>query len=420
MHTLMIVEDEVSFRDGLVSMIDWAAHGIAVCAAVGDGQQAWSLIQQQPPTLLLTDVRMPVLDGLQLLGLVKQADFPTQVILLSGHSEFEYAKQALRLGAFDYVLKPCAPLEVLAVVQAAIQSGEDRQRALRLAGEQLLAQWMQTPAPPDAPATLRRCQLTLADAPLQVGLVHGAVTEPVRGLLLDGLRPLYQQCPESFPYGEDWLWVGNAREALSGARLGQCLRDLRERIRSEFGVEVWIGVGSVQPDLSHLHQSCSEARQALALREDWPQQSVSLFAETTAGRPPEEGTPIGVLSRNRPPHRTVQAALQIVAAQYQTNLTLEAVARQVFVSTAYLSTLFKQEMGINFLDYLHQYRVQRARELLAREPLKVFAVAKLVGYHDERHFSSTFKKWTGVSPSQFQKSMLPAPERLLMVPLLRQ
>ncbi|REK54311.1 MAG: hypothetical protein C6W55_12410 [Thermobacillus sp.] len=102
-------------------------------------------------------------------------------------------------------------------------------------------------------------------------------------------------------------------------------------------------------------------------------------------------------------HRTVQAALDIIHARYATNLTLESVARETFVSASYLSTLFKQELGVNFLDYLHQYRIERAKPLLAQN-LKVFAVAKLVGYQDEKHFSATFKKWTGLTPMQYRKN----------------
>lgn len=115
-----------------------------------------------------------------------------------------------------------------------------------------------------------------------------------------------------------------------------------------------------------------------------------------------EQIPKNVRTSPSPTHRTVQNALDIIHAKYQTNITLESVSKEVFVSNTYLSSLFKQQIGINFLDYLHQYRIEQAK-LLLNQKYKIFAVAKLVGYLDERHFGITFKKWTGLTPTQFQK-----------------
>ncbi|WP_407268558.1 response regulator [Radiobacillus sp. PE A8.2] len=109
-----------------------------------------------------------------------------------------------------------------------------------------------------------------------------------------------------------------------------------------------------------------------------------------------------ILTAEKSVHHTVQRAQAIIEKRYSDNITLESVANEVFVSSAYLSSLFKQELGINFLDYLHQYRVAQAKVLLTKN-LKIYEVANKTGYNDERHFSSTFKKWTGITPSRFQK-----------------
>ncbi|OMD10124.1 helix-turn-helix transcriptional regulator, partial [Paenibacillus odorifer] len=113
---------------------------------------------------------------------------------------------------------------------------------------------------------------------------------------------------------------------------------------------------------------------------------------------------VEAFSKHRPLHRTVVTALEIIRNKYNTNLSLEYVAKEAYVSNTYLSSLFRQELGVNFLDYLHQYRVEEAKKLL-RQNLKMYAVAKLVGYGEERHFSATFKKWTGLTPSQYQKGL---------------
>jgi len=100
-------------------------------------------------------------------------------------------------------------------------------------------------------------------------------------------------------------------------------------------------------------------------------------------------------------HRTIRNAIAVIHAKYNTNLTLESVAKEVYVSTTYLSALFKQELGVNFLDYLHQYRIEHAKPLLGQN-YKLYAVARMVGYQEERYFSRTFKKWTGLTPTEFR------------------
>ncbi|MNR40418.1 Arabinose operon regulatory protein [compost metagenome] len=109
------------------------------------------------------------------------------------------------------------------------------------------------------------------------------------------------------------------------------------------------------------------------------------------------------LSRKKPLHRTIQQMTRMIEEQLTDNLSLAHYADKLFVNASYLSSLFKQEMGINFVDYVHQKRIERAKPLLKEQSLKIQEVAHAIGYTDEAHFSKTFKKWTGYSPSQYVK-----------------
>lgn len=111
------------------------------------------------------------------------------------------------------------------------------------------------------------------------------------------------------------------------------------------------------------------------------------------------------LSTERSIHKTALYARNIIESKYQTPLTVESVAKEIFVSPNYLSTLFKQELGIKFVDYLHEYRINQAKKLFKEDKdIKIYEVAKEIGYNDEKHFSKMFKKWTGVTPTDYSNA----------------
>lgn len=105
MYTVFIVDDEPWVAYGIKALIDWESHGFTVIGEAHNGLSALETIMEKKPDLVLSDIRMPGLDGLELLEHIRQHDLPCKVILISGYSEFEYAQKAIRLGAFDYLLK---------------------------------------------------------------------------------------------------------------------------------------------------------------------------------------------------------------------------------------------------------------------------------------------------------------------------
>jgi two-component system, response regulator YesN len=265
MFSLLIVEDEATIREGLMDMIDWHHYDIEVLTPCKDGLEGYHAFMNQKPDILLTDIKMPKMNGIELLKKIKETENNFEAILLSGYGEFSYAKEGIRLGALDYLLKPCIPDEIL----------------------------------------------------------HSVL---------------------------------KAKTKLENVKvLEKTLHDLKRSVE----------------EIEHSKQNSNVINEEIQAKV--------------------------------PVHKTVRSAVDIIQLKYNQNITLDLLAKEVFVSTAYLSSLFKQELGINFLDYLHKYRINEAKKLL-KDGLKVYAVAKMVGYQDERHFSTTFKKWTGITPSDFQRT----------------
>ncbi|MDD3430233.1 MAG: response regulator [Oscillospiraceae bacterium] len=106
MLKVVIVEDEPLTRQGLVLAVDWAAMDCVVVGEAADGEQGFTVIQQTTPDFVLTDVKMPKLDGVQMIAKLKQAGCEAEFIILTAFSDFEYAHSALKLGVADYLLKP--------------------------------------------------------------------------------------------------------------------------------------------------------------------------------------------------------------------------------------------------------------------------------------------------------------------------
>lgn len=536
---MIVAEDEKSFRDGLLSLVDWKMYDIEITGVADNGKQALELIQRDCPDILLTDIRMPYLNGLEVIQQAKAAGYKFHFILLTGYNEFEYAREAIKLGVSDYLLKPCTPQDITRVIVDVKQKIEEAadyddpmraemnrtwNRNIHLLKNQILTQWILQPRMPleNRAIVMREVDMTLRPEPFELGLIRMDLDDnqqpysskrdleiiryAIQNIAAETLGALYEGNIEVFRHGEDLLWIGNRLEpkAASSGDGASAYQLLKENIESHLRISVSISVSSVHASVNEAHVAYQETLQAMEQRFYQGHGSINLHAEITrmqaspssiledsyllqwekellahlqneqygeavdgieagmrylreharysraeiivrgtslilemqkvakerAGTIEWQDSVVNWIERmpemetldecasilhklvqsfaeaarsRRTLHRTVQAALELIQSKYSTNLTLDFVAKETYVSNTYLSSLFKQEMGVGFLDYLHQYRVERAKEQL-REGYKVYAVAKLVGYQEERHFSATFKKWTGLTPRQYQKS----------------
>ncbi|MFD2329862.1 response regulator [Cohnella sp. GCM10020058] len=112
MYKVILVDDEAVVRDGLKNTIDWAKHGFELVGDFGNGREAWDAIDDAKPDLVISDISMPFMDGLELTGLIA-ANYPyIKVLILTGYDQFEYAQQAIRLKVSDFILKPITAAEI--------------------------------------------------------------------------------------------------------------------------------------------------------------------------------------------------------------------------------------------------------------------------------------------------------------------
>jgi two-component system response regulator YesN len=126
---ILIVDDEPRTRQGLKKTLDTWANGNYQIFTAANGEEAISFMQQQKIHILITDIRMPEISGLQLLKIAKEQNIQPVIIVISAYSEFEYAHEALRLGVINYLLKPISKSLLIEAVETAIQAVEKQERA---------------------------------------------------------------------------------------------------------------------------------------------------------------------------------------------------------------------------------------------------------------------------------------------------
>lgn len=146
MLKMIIVDDEKIIRETIHSLIDWNSLGIDVAAVCKDGIEAFDCILDEYPDIVMTDIKMPGLSGLDLIEKVRAAQLNTEFIILSGYGEFEFARTAMRYGVKHYLLKPSNETEITQVIVSCVETCKSK-TASRV--DSLLTQLFLTEMPPE-------------------------------------------------------------------------------------------------------------------------------------------------------------------------------------------------------------------------------------------------------------------------------
>jgi two-component system response regulator YesN len=403
-YKVFLVEDEIMTREGIRDAVDWAAAGYQFCGEAPDGEIALPLIRERRPETVITDIKMPFMDGLQLCRILKETLPGTKIIILSGHDEFKYAQEAIQIGVTEYLLKPIAPQELLAALRKiARQIDEERQVSAHL-------QALQDQMASHRSMLRERCLLDLVTGKSS----SAEFIEQARALEIDLLAPWYQVLvvrPAQRAGAPDAPHP--ARQQLDVA-LDELARDAGSIIafRDSQDASVLILKGEAPAALASQAQRVTEALQArmagpIQIGAGPPTERLGMIAQSFAQaqlRACAEPAPPG--EHHEPSHSAalVAKARAFIDAHYaEPDISLSQVAAQVLLSPAYFSVVFAREVGETFIEYLTNVRIRRAVELLRTTALTSSEIAYQVGYHNPRYFYSVFRKVAGLPPNEFRR-----------------
>lgn len=277
---LIVVDDEQSIRNGLCSAIDWSAMGIVLSAAAADGDEAFDLIALHEPDIVICDIKMPRMDGLELIEKVKRLGLDTQFIILSGHAEFAFAQKAIAFGVSSYLLKPISTEELLREVASLKRRILDKE-SIAVMGPAAVEQGLQALRERFLFNLVNRGFKSQADLDLEARRIHIALPEgPIRVAVFDSDAARRR---ESGILGEiKGALLGTFSEACGNTlfevegglmaavlRTGRGLDDYRASVEAAVlacGQEIYCGMGQIVDSPRFAFDSYRSAIEALSYR----------------------------------------------------------------------------------------------------------------------------------------------------------
>ncbi|RRK33593.1 response regulator [Schaedlerella arabinosiphila] len=506
MHSVLIIEDEILARIGLHQLINWEKHEFSLLPDAADGEAALDLIRRHRPDILLLDLNIPKIDGLQILRHLKEEGMGCKVIVISCNEEFDMVKEAMKLGAYDYLrklnLSSDELLGILKKCRQELRAGSDRDEKLSsFAFHEIRYDEIMNPNGKDLflnVGTYRTAMCILPPAgetAKKWSEEHSAYTAAEVSKKWFGERSVEYMQVIRGPQICCFLF----ERRFSGAFFLQLHQELTNRLHGSvyFGIhETVMGNADAVNRAIILAEQVSVIRyydvaqtvhyfpEKIALREHSPRGTQQMLAglresvETFSGK--DSGDMIRqILSAIRTdPYTHINVLRRIfmdmlgiysMTAQklngtieevrvrddnchYQklmmmnslnlierwflefqdifysrffvaykcsrsdllksifsyidrhltTQVHLSEAAGEIGVSNAYLSTVFKKEMGVNFIEYVNQKKVDLAKQMLDEGKL-VYEVSDVLGFENCTYFSKVFKKYEGISPDGYKR-----------------
>lgn len=520
-----MVEDEIVTREGIRDNVDWGAAGFEFCGEAPDGEIALPLIEEARPDVLITDIKMPFMDGLQLSKIIREHMPWIKIIILSGHDEFNYAQSAVKMGVTDYLLKPISAQDlrkvlqnltltldkeqqqrqqlkslqakvedtmaltrerfILKLVMGGISSADAIEQSQQLGLDIVAHYYMvvfihielcQNSPPFDYHEYHRVEQIVseFAGNNVDVFLTKKAMEELVLLLKSDNLDQLTQEgnflagllktevekrtnCKVTTSNGSPQNRLGDIHHSFAEALVKT--RSARSapihQINSEpiglvkidhTAIENYLKFGSIQ-DFDAFFSSTIEPVGNIALKTylikhylfvdiiltanqfisdiggdaghitSDPQEIESTLREINRIEDIKDElwkvfiSAINVRNQQANPERSqvIQQARTYLDTHFaDPDLKMTSLADRFNISPSHFSTVFRQELGITFRDYLAKLRINHAKELLATTSHSCADIAYRSGFNDPHYFSFVFKKKTGLTPQEFRaKSQTP-------------
>lgn len=414
MYNVMLVDDEEEVRLAIEKKINWQELGFNVVATAENGQEALERALDTQPDVVMTDINMPFMNGLEFSKQLKEELPATKFVIFSGYDEFEYAKEAIELSAVEYILKPIDADElhkIFSRIKINLDDELDKRRNV-----QNLEKYYQE----SIPFFKEQLLASLIEGNIESNRINDLLTEygeDIKGkfyavsvinfsdknkkLNKDTRRllslSLHQLARERFAgtnyhptnYFGDILVLGSFSKEEEYQEFVQEIDQICKLSLKLLETPTVAGVGEMVTDLTNLSASLKSAREAA----DYS----GIYFENQAVTAKD-------LEARANNHNLVEKAKEYINEHYsESDLSVDRLCSYLNVSPNYFSTLFRKTTGLTFVTYLTNLRMEQAKKLLDNTDEKAYIIAGMIGIDEPNYFSYVFKKAYGISPSKYRQ-----------------
>ena len=390
---LLIVDDEKYIRNSLKNGFDWNSLGFDDVLDASRSTDAIDIISSNNVDIVITDIRMPKLSGIDLIREISRLSPDTKIIIISGYDKFEYAQQALKYGVMDYLLKPAPIEEVVSAVKRAIGS-------------------ISFEMPEKYKEIIRHNFL--------MDLIFDKIDDT------DAVLTRMKENDLGFLNEPFWLAVFAEKKRTLNSKM---LNELAERIRDFFEEKALIfddnrdHIVVFLPDKYHkddVLKMCNEVCCDISLNSDFLQAVIgrritdikdiaATYAEVVriADKFVLTDGEYAVLAddiNSVKAYNIVYMVKQYVEEHISENITIETITDIIHITPNYFSSIFKRVTGESFIYYVNKQKIQKSEEFLKETNMPVSEIAEKCGFLDVKYFSRVFKKYTDMTPSEYRKT----------------
>lgn len=381
----LIVDDEFNVRYVIRQLGQWESNGITELLEARNGVEAKNIIQKEKPEIILTDVKMPGMNGIEMIEWLDSISYPGKIIFITGFDDYSFMRKAIKHNSFDYLLKPIEAEPFNHTLAEAVKSwaNEETDRKYKEAGVY------------DDVKRLRLNQM---------------VTEVCLGEYFDPA-----EVASSLPTADEFdLTLISFYQMHHSAPYIQLLAEELEH-------QEWGNAFELQND----HSLCLviTVKGIWLSVEEWISQQFEIPVRLVEGESLKslEGLPISYKALQlkledqqfRAIHRLndldnacrMRNIVQYVETYYMEELNLEKLSSRFFLSREHISRKFKQETGMTLSKYMTKLRIDQAKSRLRESDESILSISLMLGYQDEKYFSKLFKKITGFTPFEYRNDI---------------